>query len=97
MLLLPTLCLAAPRERFVLIVGNNASATLGRPPLQFADDDAAKYDTVFRMLAPEAHVRVLTELDKDTARLFPERAAASRAAHPRAAAPGLRGDLRARP
>ncbi|HEX8700785.1 MAG TPA: hypothetical protein VF815_18215 [Myxococcaceae bacterium] len=72
LLLLPTLGLAAPRERFVLIVGNNTSATLGRPPLQFADDDAAKYDTVFRLLAPEAHVRVLTELDKDTSRLFPQ-------------------------
>jgi hypothetical protein len=72
LLLIPTLCLAAPRERFVLIVGNNTSATLGRPPLQFADDDAAKYFTVFRMLAPGAHVRVLTELDKDTARLFPQ-------------------------
>ncbi|HYH97039.1 caspase family protein [Hyalangium sp.] len=72
LLLVPTLCMAAPRERFVLIVGNNTSATLGRPPLQFADDDAAKYDTVFRLLAPEANVRVLTELDKDTARLFPE-------------------------
>ncbi|KFE69708.1 hypothetical protein [Hyalangium minutum] len=72
LVLLPTLALAAPRERFVLIVGNNTSATLGRPPLQFADDDAAKYDTVFRLLAPEAHVRVLTELDKDTARLFPQ-------------------------
>jgi hypothetical protein len=72
LLLLPALCLAAPRERFVLIVGNNTSATLGRPPLQFADDDAAKYEAVFRLLAPEAHVRVLTELDTDTARLFPE-------------------------
>ncbi len=71
-LLVPALCLAAPRERFVLIVGNNTSSTLGRPPLQFADDDAAKYFDVFRLLAPEANVRVLTELDKDTARLFPE-------------------------
>ena len=72
LLLVPALCLGATRERFVLIVGNNASATLGRPPLQFADDDAAKYDTVFRLLAPDATVWVLTELDKDTARLFPE-------------------------
>ncbi|MBJ6765915.1 hypothetical protein JGU66_34605 [Myxococcaceae bacterium JPH2] len=72
LLLLPMLCLAETRERFVLIVGNNTSATLGRPRLQFADDDAAKYDTVFRVLAPGAYVRVLTELDKDTARLFPE-------------------------
>ncbi|MBN1210162.1 MAG: hypothetical protein JXB05_35245 [Myxococcaceae bacterium] len=72
LLLLPTLGMATPRERFVLIVGNNASATLDRPPLQFADDDAAKYDTLFRLLAPEANVRVLTELDKDTSRLFPQ-------------------------
>jgi len=56
---------------FALIVTNNRSATLARPDLRYADDDGAKYYELFRMLAPEENTHLLTELDHDTARLFP--------------------------
>lgn len=64
---------AAPeRAVFALVVGNNRSVELGRPELRYADDDSAKYYEVFRMLAPEESVHLLTELDPDSARLFPD-------------------------
>lgn len=65
---------APPRPRrtvFALVVTNNKSAELGRPDLHYADDDGVKYAEVFRMLAPEANVKLLTELDRDSAQLFP--------------------------
>ncbi|APR85937.1 Hypothetical protein A7982_11286 [Minicystis rosea] len=63
----------APKSRavFALIVTNNHSIELGRPDLHYADDDGVKYAEVFRMLAPEANVHLLTELDRDSALLFP--------------------------
>jgi hypothetical protein len=54
-----------------LIVTNNHSAELGRPELQYADDDGAKYYELFRMVAAEADVELLTDFDRDSARLFP--------------------------
>jgi hypothetical protein len=57
---------------FALIVTNNRSATLARPDLRYADDDGAKYYELFRMLAPEENTHLLTELDRDTERLFPD-------------------------
>jgi hypothetical protein len=63
----------APPHRavFALVVTNNHSAELGRPDLHYADDDGVKYAEVFRMLAPEGNVHLLTELDRDSALLFP--------------------------
>lgn len=63
---------AAPtRAVYALVVTNNHSAELGRPELRYADDDGAKYYEAFRMLAPKENVHLLTELDADSARLFP--------------------------
>ncbi|MFT3767916.1 MAG: hypothetical protein QM820_20900 [Minicystis sp.] len=59
------------RAVFALIVTNNHSIALGRPDLHYADDDGVKYAEVFRMLAPETNVHLLTELDRDSALLFP--------------------------
>ncbi len=55
-----------------LIVTNNRSAELGRPELQYADDDGAKYYEVFRMVAGADDVALLTDFDRDSTRLFPE-------------------------
>ncbi len=54
-----------------LIVTNNHSAELGRPELQYADDDGAKYYELFRMVAAEPDVELLTDFDRDSVRLFP--------------------------
>lgn len=62
---------AGPRT-FVLIVTNNRSLDLGRPDLQYADDDAVKYYELFRAAARHGgQLHLLTELDRDTERLFP--------------------------
>ncbi|MGD0676319.1 MAG: hypothetical protein ABSC94_12945 [Polyangiaceae bacterium] len=81
-----TLCLAfearadgpPPRRVLALVVTNNKSAELGRPELRYADDDGAKYYDLFRMVADEADVEILTDFDADSARLFPEALAAAR-------------------
>ncbi len=59
----------------VLVVANNRSARLDRPPLQYADDDGAKYHEIFTSLAGVEENVLLTEFDRDTARLFPALAA----------------------
>src|SRR5580704_11155132 len=55
-----------------LIVTNNRSTDLGRPELQYADDDGAKYYEVLRMVAGADDVELLTDFDRDSTRLFPE-------------------------
>lgn len=68
-----TVPLPAPEPvTLALIVASNRGSRPGRPPLQFADDDGAKYHHVFSAVAGEAGVVLLTEFDRDTARLFPE-------------------------
>jgi hypothetical protein len=57
---------------FALIVTNNRSTRLSRPDLRYADDDGAKYHEMFRMLAPESNVALLTTFDADTQKLFPD-------------------------
>ncbi len=64
-----------PFTTLVLIVASNRGPALDRPPLQYADDDGAKYHEVFASLAGEANTTLLTELDADSARLFPRLAA----------------------
>jgi hypothetical protein len=54
-----------------LVVASNRGAALDRPPLQYADDDGAKYRAVLAGLAGEENTTLLTAFDRDTARLFP--------------------------
>ena len=63
---------AQPSTTLVLVVASNRGPALDRPPLQYADDDGAKYHEVFASLAGEANTTLLTEFDSDTARLFPK-------------------------
>jgi hypothetical protein len=56
--------------RVVVIVGHNGGAPDPRPPLQFADDDAAR---LFLQLAPgSSRAFLLTTFDRESARLYPE-------------------------
>lgn len=63
----------APRfASLALIVASNRGAQASRPPLLYADDDGAKYQRVFSTLAGEENTFLLTDFDRDTARLFPD-------------------------
>ncbi|HET8538478.1 MAG TPA: hypothetical protein VFL83_01270 [Anaeromyxobacter sp.] len=55
----------------VLVVASNRGTQPGRTPLRYADDDAAKYFEVFSTIAGRENAELLTELDRDTAGLFP--------------------------
>jgi hypothetical protein len=55
-----------------LVVASNRGARPGRPSLQYADDDGARYFHVLSAIAGAEGVVLLTELDRDSARLFPE-------------------------
>jgi hypothetical protein len=61
----------AESTTLVLVVASNRGPALDRPPLQYADDDGAKYHAVLASLAGEENSVLLTELDADSARLFP--------------------------
>jgi len=77
--LLLSLALAAPAAApvstdaasLVLIVASNRGVRAGRAPLQYADDDGAKYHEVFATIAGEENTILLADFDRDTARLFP--------------------------
>lgn len=56
---------------FAVVIGNNKSLGKRRPELRYADDDAARYYEIMATLAP-GRVSLLTELDRDTERLFPD-------------------------
>lgn len=64
---------AAPRATFALIIGSNASVDSNLQPLRYADDDAARYLDLFRLLG--ARTYLLTRLDDNTKRLHPQAAA----------------------
>ena len=66
---------------FALIIGNNASVDPDVQPLKYADDDAARYLDLFRLLG--ARTYLLSRLDSNTRRLHPQ--AASEALDPRRA------------
>ena len=68
----------AGHAAYALIVTNNHSGTLGRPDLQYADDDGARYHELFSTLAPAENITLLTEFDRDSARLFPALVGAAR-------------------
>ncbi len=64
---------AEPKVRdFVLIVANNKSLSLSEPDLQYADDDAARYYRLFRSVAAESDVVLLTQFDRASRALYPE-------------------------
>ncbi|HEY6477828.1 MAG TPA: caspase family protein [Polyangia bacterium] len=71
----------APPPVFALIVGVNSSVDRQTPPLRYADDDAVRYDALFRAVG--AHTRLLTRLDENTRRISPD--ARERARPPRRA------------
>ena len=62
---------------FALVVGVNASLDKDVAPLKYADDDAARYFDLFRLLG--ARTTVLARLDDNTKRLHPQAAAEARA------------------
>jgi hypothetical protein len=67
---------AAAEERratFAIIVGSNQSVDAELAPLKYADDDAARYLDLFRLLG--ARTYLLTRLDDNTRRLHPQAAA----------------------
>ncbi len=57
-------------RRFALIVANNDSVDPGVEPLQYADDDGARYFEMFSSLSTRAEL--LTTLDSESQRVFPE-------------------------
>ena len=67
-----------PEKRvYALIVANNSSVDEGVESLRFADDDGARYFELFENLADDT--RLLTTLDADSQKVFPDVAAASKA------------------
>jgi hypothetical protein len=77
----------AESETFALIVTNNRSASLDRPDLQYADDDGARYHALFRSVAPDDHVVLLTRFDRASKETYPDLAGSTR--------PPQMGELRA--
>lgn len=65
----------APRA-YALIVANNSSVDEGVEPLEFADDDGARYYELFSNLVDDT--TLLTTLDADSQRVFGELAAKTR-------------------
>src|ERR1041384_4037494 len=55
------------RATFALIIGSNQSVDTNLAPLRYADDDAARYLDLFRLLG--ARTYLLTRLDDNTKRL----------------------------
>ncbi len=62
--------------RFIIILGVNRSVDADLPVLRYADDDAVRYDDLFRAIGGET--RLLTRLDENTRRISPEAVAIAR-------------------
>ena len=58
------------RATFALIIGSNQSVDQDLVPLKYADDDAARYLDLFRLLGAKTYL--LTRLDENTRRLHPQ-------------------------
>jgi hypothetical protein len=70
----------SPKEgaaRFVLIIGVNRSVDADLPLLRYADDDAARYQDLFRSLGGRTYL--LTRADENTRRISPQAVAEARA------------------
>jgi hypothetical protein len=61
---------------YALIVGVNQSVDADLPPLRYADDDAARYQDLFRSLG--ARTYLLTRPDQNTRRISPQAVAEAR-------------------
>ncbi|MFB6350800.1 MAG: hypothetical protein ABEN55_05320, partial [Bradymonadaceae bacterium] len=61
---------ASQTRRYALIVANNDSVDTEVDSLEYADDDGARYYEMFDSLTDET--RLLTTLDSDSQRVFPE-------------------------
>jgi hypothetical protein len=59
-----------PPAVFALVVANNVSYDGSRQPLHYADDDGARYAEMFGIAAVD--VRLLSVLDADTQRIYPQ-------------------------
>ncbi len=73
-LYLPPVASAAPRkaratQAFAIIIGVNRPVDRDLEPLDFADDDAARYAALFRAVG--ARTYVMTRPDRDTRKLYP--------------------------
>lgn len=64
---------ASAQATFALVIGSNQSVDTSLPPLRYADDDAARYLDLFRVLG--ARTYLLTRPDENTRRLHPQAAA----------------------
>ncbi|MDB4975620.1 MAG: hypothetical protein JWN48_3961 [Myxococcaceae bacterium] len=64
---------------FALIIANNRSTDAAQPDLQYADDDGARYYRLFRSIAGESDVALLTSFDRASGEQYPQLA---RVAHP---------------
>jgi hypothetical protein len=58
---------------FALLIGSNRSVDTNLAPLRYADDDAARYLDLFRLLG--ARTYLLSRLDENTRRIHPQAAA----------------------
>lgn len=63
-------------RRYAVVVAHTRSLTEGVAPLEFADDDGARYHEFFSVIADE--VLLYTVLDADSQRLYPDAAAVAR-------------------
>jgi hypothetical protein len=62
---LPASALAQPTvHTFALVIANNRSTASTQPDLQYADDDGARYYRLFRSIAAEPDVVLLTHFDR---------------------------------
>ncbi len=64
---------APTSARFALIIGVNTSVDTDVKPLRYADDDAARWQELFRLLG--ARTWLMARLDENTTRLHPQAAA----------------------
>lgn len=71
--LLGTAALAQSPATFALIIGVNKSVDPELKPLRYADDDAARWQELFRTLG--ASTWIMARLDENTSRLHPQAAA----------------------
>ncbi len=72
-LMSPALARAETQPKiYALIVAHNGSVDGGVAPLRYADDDGARYEELFRSMSD--HVELLTVLDAESQRIFPDAA-----------------------
>jgi hypothetical protein len=70
---LPVRAGEAPSASFALIIGSNVSVDTDLSPLRYADDDAARYFDLFRLLG--MRTILLSRIDESTRKLHPQAAA----------------------